>query len=91
MSFQMVPPGVSLFEITCAQPQSNNECSESTDQMEEAAKLMMTSIKGESCTNFAVDGVSLESFDVMHACCEFLNGKSNILGTTDPNHNVKNQ
>ena len=59
--------------------------------MKEAAKLMMTSIIGLSCTKFAVDGVSLESFDVMHACCEFLDGKSNILGTTDPNYNVTNQ
>ena len=91
MSFQMVPPGVSPFEIICARPQSNNECSEFTDEMEEAAKQMMTSIKGVSCTNFAVDGVSLESFDVMHACCEFLDGKSIILGTTDPNHNAKTQ
>ena len=59
--------------------------------MKEAAKLMMTSINGVSRTNFEVDGISLESFDVMYACCEILDKKSNILGSTDPNQNVKNQ
>jgi hypothetical protein len=41
-------------------------------------------------TNFASDGVSAESSDVMEAVCKFLDGKTNYVGSVDNKHNAKN-
>jgi hypothetical protein len=37
-----------------------------------------------------VDGVSLETKDVMTAICNFLSGRYNFTGAVDNKHNVKN-
>ena len=88
MTFQDVPPGFSPSRIIAAHPQSNNECSEFTRDMEAAANQVATSF-GAAFLNFGVDGVSLETFDVCQAICDFLSGKCKHLGATDTNHDIK--
>ena len=91
MSFQGTPPGVSPMEIVAARPQSNNESNDFIKDMELAAlSAARSSGAGAMCfVNFAVDGVSVESRHVWHALCEYLSLKSNHLGSTDNNHNIK--
>ena len=40
-------------------------------------------------TNFAVDGVSAESQDVMTTVCKFLDGQARFIGSVDNKHNTK--
>ncbi len=90
MVFQKPPPGVSPIVIISAQPQSNNECSSFTADIMNAADLMTKQVKTTSFVNFAVDGVSLETKDVMTTICNFLGGRCNFTGAVDNKHNVKN-
>ena len=91
MTFQNTPPGVSPSEIVAARPQSNNESNEFIVDMERSAALALhtTGASATSFVNFAVDGVSCESRHVWTAECNFLSGKTNHVGTTDTNHNIK--
>ena len=43
---------------------------------------------GRSYTNFAADGVSVDSKCVWTSLCKFLDGKKPYLGVTYTNHNV---
>ena len=91
-SFQNCPPGVSPVEIVGARPQTSNETSSFTNEAVEAAIEASSENTSTQCffTNFAVDGVSAESNDVMTAICKFLDGDQHYLGTVDNKHNVKN-
>jgi hypothetical protein len=91
-SFQNCPPGVSPVEIVGARPQTSNETSSFTNEAVEAAIEASSENTSTQCffTNFAVDGVSAESNDVMTAICKFLDGDQQYLGTVDNKHNVKN-
>jgi hypothetical protein len=90
MVFQKPPPGVSPIVIISARPQSNNECSSFTTDIMNAADLVTKQHMSTSFINFAVDGVSLETKDVMTAICNFLSGRCNFTGAVDNKHNVKN-
>ena len=90
MVFQKTPPGVSPIVIISARPQSNNECSSFTADIMNAADLVTKQVKSTSFVNFAVDGVSLETKDVMTTICNFLSGCCNFTGAVDKKHNVKN-
>ena len=91
MTFQNTPPGISPSEIVAARPQSNNESNEFIVDMERSTALALhtTGASTTSFVNFAVDGVSCESRHVWTAECNFLSGKTNHVGTTDTNHNIK--
>ncbi len=91
-SFQGCPPGVSPVEIVGARPQTSNETSSFTNEAIEAAIEAATEFTFSQTffTNFAVDSVSAESYDVMKSICQFLDGKQKHLGTIDNKHNVKN-
>jgi hypothetical protein len=67
MVFQKTPLGVSPIVIISARPQSNNECSSFTTDIMNAADLVTKQHMSTSFINFAVDGVSLETKDVMTA------------------------
>ena len=87
MTFQSTPDGVPPTEIVAARPQSNNESNKFVQDIELAVSLALQSVK--SFISFAVDGVSCESRHVWKALCDFLACKSNHVGSTDNNHNVK--
>ncbi len=90
MVFQKPPPGVSPIVIIFAWPQSNNECTSFTADIMNAADLGTKQVKSTSFVNFAVDGVSLETKDVMTTICNFLSGRCNFTGAVDNKHNIKN-
>ena len=75
MAFQYTPPGIPPVEIISARTQSSNECSNLKSDAIEAVKVDIISIPQHSFLNFAVDGVSVESIDVMYGICQLLNGK----------------
>jgi hypothetical protein len=78
MFFQKPPPGVSPIVIISAQPQSNNECSSFTSDIMNADDLVTKQVKSTSFVNFSVDGMSLETKDVMTAICNFLSGVTSL-------------
>ncbi len=91
MVFQKPPPGVSPIVIIYARPQSKNECSSFTADIMNAADLVTKQVNSILFVNFAVDGVSLETKDVMTTICNFLSGRCNFFtGVVDNKHNVKN-
>jgi len=95
MVFQHTGNGMSPVEIIGARPQSNNETSAFTSAVlgaaKSAASVAVTSEEEQvAFLNFAVDGVSCETADVMKSVCSFLDGKENHTGVVDNKHNLKN-
>ncbi len=90
MFFQKPPPVVPPIVIISAWPQLNNECSSFTADIMNAADLVTKQVKSTSFVNFSVDGVSLETKDVMTTICNFLSGHCNYTGAVDNKHNIKN-
>jgi hypothetical protein len=90
MVFQKPAPGVSPIVIISAWPQSDNECSSFTADIMNAADFVTKQIQSTSFINFAVDGMSLETKDVMRTICNFLCGHCNFTRVVDNKHNVKN-
>jgi hypothetical protein len=92
--FQNCPQGVSPVEIIGARQLTSNETSSLTsdaiDAAVEVAALSSTLQSKVFFTNFAVDGVSAESSDVMEAVSKFLDGKTNYVGSVDNKYNAKN-
>jgi hypothetical protein len=90
MVFKKPPPGVSPIVIISAWPQSNNECLSFTADIMNAADFVTRQVQSTSFINFALDGVSLETKDVMRTICNFFCGCCNFTGAADNKHNVKN-
>ncbi len=84
---------MSPVEIIGARPQTSKETSsfisDTIDAAVEVAALSSTLPSKVFFTNFAVDGVSAESSDVMEAVCKFLDGKTNYVWSVDNKHNAK--
>ncbi len=55
-----------------------------------AADCVTTQVQSTSFVNFAVDGMSLETKDIMRTICNFLCGRCNFTRAVDNKHNVKN-
>ena len=91
MSFQLSLPGMLNTEVIAARPQSNNESNDFIIDMERASARAMhsTGVYPTSVLNYAVDGVSCENRHVWKSNYDFLSCKSNHLGSTDTNHNMK--
>ena len=91
MTFQLTLPGLPPTVVVGARPQSNNESNDFILDMESASTQAMasTGVHPSSFLNYAVDGVSCESRHVWKSICDFLSCKSNHLGSTDTNHNMK--
>ena len=90
MCIQNPKKGVTPMAIIAARPQGVNEVSKFTEDMCKAAELVVSEYADCQFTNFAVDGVSVETKDVMHTQFKFLDGKCNCMGSVDNKHVVKN-
>lgn len=90
VSFQNLPKHISPMAIISARPQGNNETSSFTKDVCEAASLVTKDLEDMRFTNFATDGVSVETFDILQTLCEFIEGKINYCAAVDNKHNVKN-
>ena len=88
--FQNVTKGKTPMQVIAARLQTINEASEFTSDTCIACNRITQDFKGTSITNFATDGVSVETNDIMTATCKFLDGKLNYCGVVDNKHNVKN-
>ena len=87
---QNVKKGTSPMAIIAARPQSVNAVSDFTADVCAAANMIVNEYKGTSFSNFATDGVSVETKDIMYTMFSFLDKKVNYLGAVDNKHNVKN-
>ena len=90
VSFQNVPKKISPMAIIAARPQGNNETSSFTKDVCEAASLVVKDLVNVRFTNFATDGVSVETSDILQTLCEFIDGKIDYCAAVDNKHNVKN-
>ena len=88
--FQNQPKGVSPMRIIAARPQGLNVVSSFTRDLCQAACLIERDLDYVRFTNFATDGVSVETSDILLSLCEFLDGKHNFCAAVDNKHNVKN-
>ena len=88
--FQNQPKGVSPMRIIAARPQGVNAVSSFTRDLCQAACLIERDLDYVRFTNFATDGVSVETSDILLSLCEFLDGKHNFCAAVDNKHNVKN-
>ena len=87
MPFQSMNPGLSPIIIVAGHPQYSNETSAYVWDMYHAASIM---VGNSTCfTGFAVNGVSVDIEDVCRSICEFLSCKTDNVGSTDTNHNMK--
>ena len=75
MDFQHMPPGIPPVEIISARPNFNNECSDFSTDSVEAVQVDISKMPQHSFMNFSVDGVYVETVDVMCAICQLLYGK----------------
>ena len=86
--------GSSPYYVICGRPQTINEQSDFGDMVVKAAVQCCNRLQEQGTDvvllNTAVGGVSCESHFCRRQISSFLEGKSNILGLVDPNHNAKN-
>jgi hypothetical protein len=75
MVFQKPPPGLSPIVIISALLQSNNECMSVTADIMNDTDFVTKQVQSTSFISFAVDGVSLETKDVMKTIQHFLCGR----------------
>ena len=85
-----LPTGIPPVEIVFARPQYTNECYEFTTYAVGSVQVTISNMPHQPFMNFAVDGVSVETVDVMCAICQLLDGKEDHNGEVDNNQNVKN-
>ena len=71
-------------------PQGVNEASTLTEDFCTSALLVVKELSDCQFTNFVVDGVSLETKDVMLTQFQFLDGNKSYTGSVDNKNNVKN-
>ena len=90
VAFQNLPRNISPMAIVAARPQGNNETSTFTQDVCEAASMLSKDLEDARFTNFATDGVSVETHDVLQTLCLCLDGKINYCAAVDNKHNVKN-
>ena len=74
--------------ITSARPQGVNETYKFTDDVCRAASKIVNDCKNTVFANFATDGVSVETKDIMNAMFKFLDGKIIYLGGVDKEHDI---
>ena len=82
--------GASTIAVIAARPQGGNTASIFVEDICAAALLVVKELSDCQLTNFAVDGASLETKDVMLTQFQFLDGNKNYAGSVDKKHNVKN-
>ena len=90
MAFQYTPPEIPPVEIISACPQSRNEWYNFTSDAVGAVQVAISSTRKNLFLNSTVDGVYVESIDVMYDICQLLNGKEYHTGSVDNKHNVNN-
>ena len=90
VAFQNLPRNISPMAIVAARPQGNNETSTFAQDVCEAASMLSKDLEDARFTNFATDGVSVETHDVLQTLCLCLDGKINYCAAVDNKHNVKN-
>ena len=88
--FQNLLKHMSLIAIVSARPQGNNETSAFAKDMCEAASLIEKDLDKVRFTNFATNGLSVETCNVLQTLCQFMNRKTNYCAAVDNKHNIKN-
>ena len=78
------------MRIIAARPQGVNAVSSFTRDLCQAACLIERDLDHVRFTNFATDGVSVETSDILLSLCEFLDGKKNFCAAVDNKHNINN-
>ena len=76
--------------IIAARSQGINEVSSFTDDICEAVSLVTKELKNISFANFATDGVSVETRNIMTVLFKFLDGKLNYAAEVGNKYNTKN-
>ena len=76
--------------IVSARPQGINEVSIFTEDACKAACMIVKENERVRFSNFATDGVSVETNDIMTTLFLFLDGKAKHAAGVDNQHNVKN-
>ena len=56
----------------------------------EAASFIENNLDTVRFTNFAIDSVLVETFNILQIICEFINGKVNYCAAVDNKYNIKN-
>ena len=82
--------GSTPMAIASARPQGVNEVSMFTEDVCKAACMIVKENERVRFSNFATDGVSVETNDIMTTLFHFLDGKVQCAAGVDNKHNVKN-
>ena len=90
MSLQCVRVGVFLYIAIEGHPQTNNKINIFDTDILHACEAACKYLKYMIFLNSTMDGVICESKWVQEEICRFLRGKSQHIGLTYTNHNVKN-
>ena len=90
MVAQQAVPTQSHVRIVAANPQTNNDSSDFTQDVVRAAQIVVSRNANTALLGIAVDGVSVESRDVMQGNSSFLDGESTFAAAVDNKHNMKN-
>ena len=87
--FQNAEKGKSLMTIIAVRLQGINEVSLFVSNICKAAYMAAKEFKNVAFTNFATDGVSVETRDIMSTLLKFLDGKLEYTVAVDNKHNIK--
>ena len=76
--------------IVAARPKTNNGSSDFTQDVVIASQIVFSRKYNTALVGIAVDGVSVESWDVIHGNSSFLDRESPFAAAVDNKHNMKN-
>ena len=89
ITFQRVPSGVCPFYVLGARCQSVNESNNFNESMVEICEQYQQEKNQGELISCAADGVSVDGEFLRKTLFNFLDGKTNISGVVDSNHNTK--
>ena len=78
------------MSVTSGRPQGVNVVSTFTEDVCKSNLLVVKELSGWKFTNFAVDGVPLETKDEIFTQFQFLDDNKNYTGSVDNEYNLKN-
>ena len=80
MMFQRTPKGKSLFDVVACLPQGNNDTSNFTNDLCQAAVEVRRTEVNISLVNFSADSFSVETIDITASTPSSLEGKKVFFG-----------
>ena len=87
---QVTPPKTNPYIFLAGRSKTLNQKNDFIDIVVEGCTSVCSKLKNPVLLSVAMNGVSYESVWCIEQMCKYLDGKTNVVGLKDNNHNMKN-